>query len=76
VVTSHDSSRIATAVFAIAILGQMGRVGTLATKTLLIAGDGGFSTTASGRGAMRVRIKRPDARWAPCTYPRGRLDRR
>jgi quinoprotein glucose dehydrogenase len=36
-------------------LGQPGRtfVGTLVTRTLVIAGDGGFSTTPSGeRGAM------------------------
>jgi quinoprotein glucose dehydrogenase len=29
-----------------------GRVGTLVTKTLVIAGDPGFSTTRHGRGAM------------------------
>src|SRR5262249_17047013 len=32
--------------------GQRGYVGTLATKTLLIAGDPRFSTTPGGRGAM------------------------
>ena len=33
--------------------GRPGRVGTLVTKTLLIAGEGGFFTTPSGqRGAM------------------------
>jgi quinoprotein glucose dehydrogenase len=32
--------------------GQRGYVGTLATKTLLIAGDPRFSTTPAGRGAM------------------------
>jgi quinoprotein glucose dehydrogenase len=29
-----------------------GRIGTLVTKTLVIAGEPGFATTASGRGAM------------------------
>ncbi|PYS15540.1 MAG: quinoprotein glucose dehydrogenase [Acidobacteria bacterium] len=33
--------------------GRQGRIGTLVTKTLLIAGEGGFFTTPSGqRGAM------------------------
>ena len=33
--------------------GRPGRIGTLVTKTLLIAGEGGFATTAAGiRGAM------------------------
>lgn len=33
--------------------GRMGRIGTLVTKTLVIAGEGGFFTTPSGqRGAM------------------------
>jgi len=33
--------------------GRMGRIGTLVTKSLLIAGEGGFFTTPSGeRGAM------------------------
>ena len=33
--------------------GRMGRIGTLVTKTLVIAGEGGFFTTSSGqRGAM------------------------
>jgi quinoprotein glucose dehydrogenase len=33
--------------------GRIGRIGTLTTKTLLIAGEGGFATTPSGeRGAM------------------------
>jgi quinoprotein glucose dehydrogenase len=33
--------------------GRQWRIGTLVTKTLLIAGEGGFATTASGkRGAM------------------------
>lgn len=33
--------------------GRIGRLGTLVTKTLLIAGEGGYATTASGaRGAM------------------------
>src|SRR4029453_2392778 len=33
--------------------GRAGRIGTLVTKTLLIAGEGGFFTTPSGqRGAM------------------------
>ena len=32
-------------------LGRQGRIGVLATKTLLIAGEGGFATTPDGRGA-------------------------
>lgn len=33
-------------------LGRQGRIGVLTTKTLLIAGEGGFATTPQGRGAM------------------------
>jgi quinoprotein glucose dehydrogenase len=33
-------------------LGRQGRLGVLTTKTLLVAGEGGFVTTPSGRGAM------------------------
>jgi quinoprotein glucose dehydrogenase len=32
--------------------GQPGSIGTLVTRTLLIAGEPGFTTTANGRGAM------------------------
>jgi quinoprotein glucose dehydrogenase len=32
--------------------GRQGRIGTLVTKTLVIAGEGGFFSTPSGRGAM------------------------
>jgi quinoprotein glucose dehydrogenase len=32
--------------------GRPGRIGVLITKTLAIAGEGGFATTANGRGAM------------------------
>jgi quinoprotein glucose dehydrogenase len=32
--------------------GRAGNIGTLVTKTLLIAGEGGFVTTPSGRGAL------------------------
>ena len=32
--------------------GRPGRIGTLTTKTLVIAGEGGFATTPNGRGAM------------------------
>jgi quinoprotein glucose dehydrogenase len=32
--------------------GRQGRIGVLTTKTLVIAGEGGFATTPSGRGAM------------------------
>jgi quinoprotein glucose dehydrogenase len=32
--------------------GRPGMIGTLVTKTLVIAGEGGFATTPSGRGAM------------------------
>jgi quinoprotein glucose dehydrogenase len=37
---------------AISRTGQRGYAGTLVTKTLLIAGEPGFTTTAFGRGAM------------------------
>jgi quinoprotein glucose dehydrogenase len=32
--------------------GRQGRIGVLVTKTLTIAGEGGFATTPNGRGAM------------------------
>jgi len=32
--------------------GRTGRIGVLTTKTLLIAGEGGFATYPEGRGAM------------------------
>jgi quinoprotein glucose dehydrogenase len=32
-------------------MGRQGRIGVLTTKTLLIAGEGGFATTPDGRGA-------------------------
>lgn len=32
--------------------GRQGRIGVLTTKTLVIAGEGGFATTPAGRGAM------------------------
>ena len=32
--------------------GRQGRIGVLTTKTLIIAGEGGFVTTPNGRGAM------------------------
>ncbi|MEW6319740.1 MAG: PQQ-binding-like beta-propeller repeat protein [Acidobacteriota bacterium] len=32
--------------------GRQGRIGVLTTKTLVIAGEGGFNTTPHGRGAM------------------------
>jgi quinoprotein glucose dehydrogenase len=32
--------------------GRQGRIGTLVTKSLVIAGEGGFFTTPNGRGAM------------------------
>jgi len=32
--------------------GRQGRIGVLTTKTLVIAGEGGFNTTEKGRGAM------------------------
>jgi quinoprotein glucose dehydrogenase len=32
--------------------GRQGRIGVLTTKTLLIAGEGGFNTTPNGRGAF------------------------
>ena len=32
--------------------GRQGRIGVLTTKTLVIAGEGGFAATPNGRGAM------------------------
>ena len=32
--------------------GRQGRIGVLTTRTLVIAGEGGFNTTPQGRGAM------------------------
>jgi quinoprotein glucose dehydrogenase len=32
--------------------GRQGRIGVLTTKTLVVAGEGGFATTPQGRGAM------------------------
>jgi quinoprotein glucose dehydrogenase len=32
--------------------GRIGRIGTLVTKTLVVAGEAGFATTPNGRGAM------------------------
>jgi quinoprotein glucose dehydrogenase len=32
--------------------GRLGRIGVLVTKTLAIAGEGGFATTSKGRGAL------------------------
>ncbi|MFN7918207.1 MAG: PQQ-binding-like beta-propeller repeat protein [Vicinamibacterales bacterium] len=32
--------------------GRQGRIGVLTTKSLVIAGEGGFATTPNGRGAM------------------------
>jgi quinoprotein glucose dehydrogenase len=32
--------------------GRQGRIGVLTTKTLVVAGEGGFATTPHGRGAM------------------------
>jgi quinoprotein glucose dehydrogenase len=32
--------------------GRQGRIGVLVTKTLVVAGEGGFATTPQGRGAM------------------------
>jgi quinoprotein glucose dehydrogenase len=42
--------------------GRQGRIGVLTTKTLLIAGEGGFNTTPEGRGAyLRAYDKRTGA---------------
>ena len=42
--------------------GRQGRIGVLTTKTLLIAGEGGFNTTPQGRGAyLRAYDKRTGA---------------
>jgi len=52
---SPDNIRNNPALKGIAIprTGRPGRIGTLVTKTLVIAGEGGFATTPSGqRGAM------------------------
>jgi quinoprotein glucose dehydrogenase len=49
--------------------GQQGRIGTLVTKTLVIAGDGGFSTTPSGRrGAMLRAYDKATGKEVGATY--------
>ncbi len=55
-----------------------GRIGMLATKTLVIAGEGGFFTTPNGqRGAMlRAYDKATGRKSARCTCPRRRPARR
>ena len=55
-----------------------GRIGTLVTKSLVIAGEPGFNTTPNGRGAMlRAYDKATGARMpARSTCRRRRPDRR
>jgi quinoprotein glucose dehydrogenase len=49
--------------------GRMGRIGTLVTKSLLIAGEGGFFTTPSGeRGAMLRAYDKATGREAGSVY--------
>jgi quinoprotein glucose dehydrogenase len=58
--------------------GRPGRIGTLVTKTLLIAGEGGVFTLPDGRrGAMlRAYDKATGKTPARCTCRRRRPDRR
>jgi quinoprotein glucose dehydrogenase len=49
--------------------GRPGMIGTLVTKTLVIAGEGGFATTASGqRGAMLRAYDKSDGHEAGAVY--------
>ena len=49
--------------------GRPGRIGTLVTKSLLIAGEGGFFTTPSGqRGAMLRAYDKPTGREVGAVY--------
>ena len=48
--------------------GRQGRIGTLVTKTLVIAGEGGFVTTPNGRGAMLRAYDKATGRDAGAVY--------
>jgi len=49
--------------------GRQGRIGTLVTKTLVIAGEGGFFTLADGRrGAMLRAYDKASGRDAGAVY--------
>ena len=56
--------------------GRQGRIGTLVTKTLVIAGEGGFVTTPNGRGAMLRAYDKATGRDAGAVYMRPRRGRR
>ena len=48
--------------------GRQGRIGTLVTKTLVIAGEGGFVTTPTERGAMLRAYDKATGRDAGAVY--------
>ena len=48
--------------------GQRGYAGTLVTKTLLVAGETGFTTTPSGRGAMLRAYDKANGREVGAVY--------
>src|SRR5687768_7799224 len=49
--------------------GRQGRIGTLVTKTLVIAGEGGFFTAPNGRrGAMLRAYEKPTGREVGAVY--------
>ena len=48
--------------------GQPGSVGTLVTKTLVIAGDPAFTTTSSGRGAQLRAYEKATGREVGAVY--------
>ena len=57
--------------------GRPGRIGVLTTKTLLIAGEGGFTRRPTGAARICARTTRPPARMrARCSCRRRRPDRR
>ena len=58
--------------------GRQGRIGVLATKTLVIAGEGGFATTPNGHAARccAPTTRRRARRSARSTCRRRRPDRR
>jgi quinoprotein glucose dehydrogenase len=48
--------------------GQRGLIGTLTTKTLVIAGESTFTTTPSGRGAMMRAYDKANGREVGAVY--------
>ena len=55
--------------------GRTGRIGVLTTKTLLIAGEGGFATTPDGRGAYLRAYDKGDGRGSGPGVHAGAADR-